>query len=100
MRQVLEDGRYFDTTKAEKWEETRTFDGRNHVSDATGSQWEHERLYRTAGGKWVLYHWSQWQGSHETWTEIPNEDAARWLVRCGYDTHAACRAEYAALELQ
>jgi hypothetical protein len=99
-RQVLEDGRYFDTSKAEKWEEDRTHDGSNWISDATGSQWEHEKLYRTAGGRWVLRHWSQWQGSRETWAEITNEEAARWLVRCGHEEHPACKAEYAALELQ
>jgi hypothetical protein len=100
----LPDGRWFDAEKAQGWEESTTWDGRNHVSDATGSQFDHEHLYRTRGGVYVLHHWSQWQGSRETYEEISGEDAARWLVRNGYGTKAAREAnvidQFAALEIQ
>lgn len=42
------------------------WNGSNHISQATGSQWEHESLLRTAGGWWVLHRWSQWQGVSPT----------------------------------
>lgn len=83
-RQRLDDGRWFAIDRAEKVDEGTRWNGNNHISLATGSQWEHEALYRTAGGKWVLNSWSQWQGSSETWEEIEDEAAAAWLVRNEY----------------
>lgn len=80
-RIVLEDGRWFALESARAFAEAREFDGRNMISLATGSQWDHETLYRTKGGRWVLNHWSQWQGSRETYAEISDEEAAAWLVR-------------------
>jgi hypothetical protein len=94
-------GRWFDEEKATSWAETKTFNGNNMISDATGELWEHETLYRTAGGRWILYHWSDWQGVMDTWREIgSNAKAAQWLVRCDYDPHEACADEYAALEVR
>jgi hypothetical protein len=100
-RIVLTDGsgRWFDAERAEVFEEDTWWDGRNHRSRATGSQWEHEKLYRTASGRGVLHHWSQYQGVPDRWEEIDAEEAARWLSINGYDPHPACAAEYAALDL-
>jgi len=100
-RIVLTDGsgRWFDAERAEVFEEATWWDGRNHRSCATGSQWEHEALYRTASGRWVLHHWSQYQGVPDRWEEIDAEEAARWLSINGHDPHPACAAEYAALDL-
>lgn len=98
-RIVLEDGRWFDSSKAEKFNEDTEWDGNNMRSCATGSPHNHERLYRTAGGKWILHGWSQWQGSMEWHREIDNDEAARWLVKNGHDDHEACEAEIAALEV-
>jgi hypothetical protein len=78
-RIALTDGRWFDPSKAKTWDEETRFDGRNRISKATGSQWEHETLYRTTGGTYVLHHWSQWQGGSERYDVISAEDAARWL---------------------
>lgn len=80
-RIALEDGRWFDADKAETWGDDTYWDGNNHISKATGSQWSHEALYLTAGGAWVLNWWSQVQGSRETYTVIEPEEATRWLVR-------------------
>jgi hypothetical protein len=100
-REVLTDGtgRWFDLDKAERFEETTHWNGNNHISKATGSQWDHEELYRTAGGRWILHHWSQWQGSTPSWTEISADDAARWLSINEYDAHPAVEGEYAELEI-
>jgi hypothetical protein len=73
--------RWFDPAAAEEWGEGTRWDGRNHISLATGDQWIHEILYRTAGGTWVLHRYSQWQGTRDSYREISAEDAATWLVR-------------------
>lgn len=98
-RQAIDGGRWFDIEAAEVFKEDTWFNGNNHISCATGSQWEHEALYRTKSGKWILNHWSNYQGSAETWEEIDDEVAAKWLVVNHEEPHPACAAEYAALEL-
>lgn len=92
-------GRWFDLDAAERFDENTIWNGNNHISCATGSQWDHEVLYRTAGGRWVLHRWSQRQGTPPAWTEISNEAAAKWLVTNGYEPHPACEQEYAGLQL-
>lgn len=74
-------GRWFDPTKARSWDEERVWNGQNHISKATGSQWDHERLYLTASGKWILNRWSQWLGKLDTFEEITREEAAAWFAR-------------------
>jgi hypothetical protein len=87
-RQPLDNGTWFDTHKAEKFEEDTFWDGNNRCSQATGSQWNHEALYRTASGGWVLNAWSQWAGSRETWTLIDPDTACSWLIAQNEDTAA------------
>ncbi len=71
----------FAIANAVSYEEETYHDGHNRISRATGSQWEHEALYRTAGGDWVLHHWSQWKGSKSTWQEVDIAGAVEWLLR-------------------
>lgn len=92
-------GRRFNTDTSEKFSEATEFDGHNHVSLATGQWYAHEALYRTAGGRWILHTWSQWEGVVDTWIEIDGADAARWLSVNGHESHPACAAEFAALEI-
>ncbi len=70
---------WFDDSKAIHFSEERRFDGRNMISVATNSQWEHEAVYRTAKGKWVINRWSDWQGSQESYHLIANEEAFSWI---------------------
>lgn len=75
-----------DTDKATaSWEEDTRFDGNNQISVATGSQWDHQTLYRSRKGRYYLVHESQWQGStpHAEW--VSPEEATRWLVLMEYD---------------
>ena len=96
MRRVaLPDGLWFDVDSAEKFEEATFWDGRNRISRATGSQWDHETLYRTKSGHWVKHWWSQWQGSVDRWELLSDDEAARWLVRNGYDPSEHGLAELA-----
>jgi hypothetical protein len=105
-RIVLTDGtgRWFDTDKAQSWEEGTRWDGHNHVS-LCAERHGHERLFRTEGGIYVLHHWSQWQGTRETYEEITAKEAARWLSTNEHDDGDADKAgpevasAYAALEL-
>lgn len=75
---------WFDSAKAEVFEEATRWDGQNKVS-AVAPIFHHEALYRTRGGRWVLNHWSQWQGTTETYTFIDDEQARMWLLKCGHD---------------
>ena len=61
-------------------DENTYFDGSNHISKATGRQTEHQRLYYTGSGNWILNSWSQFQGSIEAHRLISDADAVRWLI--------------------
>jgi len=82
----MNDGTVIDTERAtQSWEEETEWDGRNHISKATGSQWEHEKLYRSRKGRYYVERTSQWQGSrpHVQW--VSDEAAATWLLANGHE---------------
>ena len=81
MRHNITNGTWFDSDKATVFKEGTRWNGNNHISLATGSQWEHEELFCTAGGAWVLHHWSQWQGSEPRYDQVDEAEAAAWLRR-------------------
>lgn len=80
---------WFDPARATEYHESTTWDGSNRVSDATGPHTEHEILYRTAGGRWILHRWSAWQGTPETYDYVDEDRAREWLLRCGHDDAVA-----------
>jgi hypothetical protein len=57
------------------------FNGHNHISKATGSQWVHETLYLTAKGTWVIENSSAWRTKY---TQVTSTEAATWLMQNGY----------------
>ena len=73
-------GKWFDESKAVKFKEATWHNGSNFISKATGSQWDHEVLYYTKSGSWVLNNWSQYQGSNESYETIHQDDAISWLI--------------------
>lgn len=78
------DGVIVKTENATKcWDEGTRYDGRNHISVATGSQWAHQMLYRSRKGHYYVVHTSQWQGStpHAEW--VGQREAAQWLLANG-----------------
>ena len=76
-----EDGTIVDTDKSQKsWDETTDWNGNNHISRATGSQWNHETLYLSAKGRYYIVHESQCQGSLPCAEFVTNGEAARWLL--------------------
>jgi hypothetical protein len=82
----MDDGTVLDTKNATKnWQELRRWNGNNHISVATGSQWLHQELYRSKKGRYYLVHSSQWQGSTDRAEWISNHEAARWLLANEHD---------------
>jgi hypothetical protein len=78
---------WFDPQKAYALEQHTWFDGSNQISTATNSQTEHEKLFLTASGQWILNHWSQWQGRGETFQLITQSEAVEWLVKNQYEAN-------------
>ena len=70
-----------DTDNASKsYEEATYWDGHNNISKATGSQWEHETLYRSRKGRYYVVRTSQWQGSKDAAEFVSPEEATRWIL--------------------
>ena len=74
---------WFDTDSAVLFKEDTRWDGDNHISVPTRSQWNHEWLYYTKSGKWVLNCFSAYQGTLETHEQISEQDAVEWLILNG-----------------
>ena len=86
-RYRMSDGMVVDTEKATaEWEENTRWDGRNHISLATGTQWDHQQLYRSKRGRYYIVHWSQWSTPTAEW--VSNEEACRWLLLMGAELPA------------
>jgi len=80
-RYRMDDGTVVDTANAKQsWDEAERFDGSNHISVATGSQWEHQRLHKSRKGRYYLERWSQWQGATASAEWISKRAAAAWLA--------------------
>jgi len=80
-RYRMDDGTIIDTDKAaDTWGEETDWDGRNHISRPTGSQWHHQKLYKSRKGRYYVEHSSDYQGSREHVEWVSPEEAARWLL--------------------
>jgi len=77
----MDDGSIIDTERAsDSWGEDSYWDGKNRISSATGSQWAHQKLYRSRKGRYYVEHWSNWEGTRNHVEWISREEAARWLL--------------------
>lgn len=76
---------WFEADSALEVAETTTFDGRNNISVHSLSEFHHQSLYRTKGGRWVLCTWSQWQNSEPRYEFVDGETARKWLTINGSD---------------
>jgi hypothetical protein len=83
-RQRIDTGGWFDLEAATSFKEATVWNGNNHISVPTGSQWEHQYLYYTKSGNWVLNCWSQYQNSIETYEQIDEDSAIEWLIENEY----------------
>ncbi|MDR3286945.1 MAG: hypothetical protein LBT27_05840 [Prevotellaceae bacterium] len=78
-------GSWFDEEKANVFKEDTYHDGQNWISKATGSQWEHEVIYVTKECRFILNHYSNFQGSRETYELISKREAAEWFAKQSFD---------------
>jgi len=84
-RYQMEDGTVLDTERStQSWDEESDWNGSNWVSRATGSQWNHETLYRSRRGRYYIEHISQMQGVRARAAWIEKRDAAAWLLLMGH----------------
>ena len=67
------------------WDEETDWNGNNHISRATGSQWHHQTLYRSRKGRYWVENTSQWQGSMDSAEWVSPQEAARWLLLMGHE---------------
>lgn len=58
---------------------------RDHNGNGSHGTGRGEEVILTAGGKWVMSHWTIWQGEASTRTYITAEQARDWLLRNGED---------------
>jgi len=80
-RYRMDDHTIVDTDNAtQSWKEDTRWDGNNHISVATGSQWDHQRLYRSRKGRFYVECTSQWQGRLDRAEWISLHQAAAWLL--------------------
>ncbi|MEU7591275.1 CopG family transcriptional regulator [Micromonospora sp. NPDC049230] len=70
-------------------DEGTRWDGSNNVSVHNLGPYGHERLIRTQGGRWVLDHWSRFQGHEAVISYVTDEKALEWLMINGSDDIAA-----------
>ena len=63
------------------WEEATRWNGSNHISKATGTQWDHEKLYKSRKGRYYVEHTSQRQESKPRAEWVSPEEACRWLLQ-------------------
>lgn len=75
---------WYDPKACEKYEESQHWDDQNMVSDVA-DRYDHQILYRTRGGRWVLHEWSQWAGRRATDQFVSDDQAREWLLICGHD---------------
>lgn len=77
----MADGTVVDTEKAQdSWGEATYWDGRNHISKASGSQWDHQTLFKSRKGRYYVLRSSDWQGARNHVEWISDEEATRWLL--------------------
>jgi len=77
----MSDGVIVNTDNAKQsWQENTYWNGSNHISVATGSQWEHEQLYKSRKDRYYVVRTSQMQGSAAYAEWLIPEEAAKWLL--------------------
>lgn len=70
---------WFDLAKTERFDELTEWDG-NDLTSVVAGKWHHQQLHRTAGGRWVLNSWSQWEGTADVYEFVTDDKAREWLI--------------------
>lgn len=80
----MQDGTIVKSESAvQRWEERTEWNGSNHISVQTGSQFSHQTLYKTRKGRYWIKRTSNYQGTTDTAEFVSPQEAARWLLLNG-----------------
>lgn len=77
-------GMWFNISTAESFKNATEHNGKNWINKSTDDQWTGQTLYITKKKVFILCAWSLWQGSKDTYTIIPKDEAAAWLMENEY----------------
>jgi hypothetical protein len=82
-------GHWFDKDAAKEWRAAaHLVDGGPAVSRATGKSWEHETLYLTSHGSFVMHFADDHNPTHAQYVPWEDDQAIKWLVANGYNDEA------------
>jgi hypothetical protein len=73
---------WFAPDEATEYPERETARGPDAPPSSEGARWDHQALFRTKTGHWLLHMWS---AREERWREVPAEVAADWLRKNRYE---------------
>ena len=77
---------WFDSETADRWSDA------DYNGDGSGGSGRGQAVWHTSGGRWVLEHWSRWQGEGSRYEYIEPDQARDWLLR--NDCDDAVRAHF------
>src|SRR5437016_2404935 len=87
-------GRWFDLEATRRFDESTAYAGDGvDVSRQTGNSWEHETLFLTTNGMFVLHCLNDRNPTLASFTEYPPDKAIPWLLANGYPDEVA-KMEY------
>ena len=92
-------GRWFHKEDAWEFPEGTEWNNRKRISLATGSEGQHEVLYRTKKDNWILMQWAEPSDGTEKYLMIPIHEAVAWLLRSGYTPGESGRFAMDSLEI-
>ncbi len=75
---------WFDPDSATVYHPATRWTGSETIDTNTGSSREHQTLYRTAGGRWVLEETADYDAAEDLYTYLDAEEARDWLIRNEY----------------
>jgi hypothetical protein len=69
----------------QSWDQATYWDGHNHVSKATGSQWIDQRLYRSRKGRYYTVTSPRIDGQRDYAEWLSPQEATRWLLQMEHE---------------
>lgn len=83
-------GRWFDLDSAKRWDEARVYaDDGTPISLATQNSWEHETLFLTRAGRFIMHCLDEHNPSLASFVEYSLEKSVDWLLKNGYPDDVA-----------
>ena len=83
-------GRWFDLEAAYRFDEATVLaDDGTPISRATGNSWEHETLFLTTHGTYIIHFQNDRNRSLDSFSEYDPKKAVQWLLANGYPDEVA-----------